>query len=178
MKRPLCLEKLRAGGEGDDIGWSAWMASLTQWTWVWISFRSWWWTGRPGMLQRVRHNWGTELKKVMATIIGQYTPVFMPWESPSLKEKPGRPVYGVAKNQTQLKGPFAHRHKTFFPVAALSQWELAWRWYSCLACGDSGGAKCGGTWTVSIAGVMALSESFLEPLMAGDQKASLASPSP
>ena len=42
------------------------MASLTQWTWVWVDSGSWWWTGRPGMLrfmglQRVRHNWVTEL---------------------------------------------------------------------------------------------------------------------
>ena len=47
-------------------GWDSWMASLTQWTWVWISFRSWWWTGKPGMLQfmglqRVGHDWATEL---------------------------------------------------------------------------------------------------------------------
>ena len=47
-------------------GWDGWMASLTQWTWVWVNYRSWWWTGRPGMLQsiglqRVRHEWATEL---------------------------------------------------------------------------------------------------------------------
>ena len=49
---------------------------------------------------------------------------------------------------------------------------------ACLACGDPGGSKCAGTWTASAAGVMALSESFFEPLAAGDQKASLASLSP
>ena len=53
-------------GEGDDRGWDGWMASLTQWTWVWVSSRTWWWTGRPGMLQfmglqRVRHDWVTGL---------------------------------------------------------------------------------------------------------------------
>ena len=37
-------------GEGDDREWDGWMASLTQWTWVWVSSGSWWWTGRPGML--------------------------------------------------------------------------------------------------------------------------------
>ena len=42
------------------------MASLTQWTWVWVNYGSWWWTGRPGVLrfmglQRVRHDWATEL---------------------------------------------------------------------------------------------------------------------
>ena len=47
-------------------------------------------------------------------------------------------------------------------------------WCSCLAREDPGGANCAGTQTASAAGVMALSE-FLEPLVAGDQKASLAS---
>ena len=49
-----------------EDGWDGWIASLTQWTWVWVSSRSWWWTERPGMLQstglqRVRHDWATEL---------------------------------------------------------------------------------------------------------------------
>ena len=66
LKRPWCLERLKTGGEGDDRGWDGWMASLTQWTWVWVNSRSWWWTGRPGVLQsmesqRVRHDWATEL---------------------------------------------------------------------------------------------------------------------
>ena len=65
-KRPWCWEGLGAGGEGDDRGWDGWMASPTQWTWVWVNSRSWWWTGRPGVLrfmgsQRVGHNWATEL---------------------------------------------------------------------------------------------------------------------
>ena len=51
LKRPWCWESLKAGGEGDDTGWDGWMASLTQWTWVWINSGSWWWTGRPGVLQ-------------------------------------------------------------------------------------------------------------------------------
>ena len=60
------LLRLRAGGEGDDRGWDGWMASLTQWTWVWVDSGSWWWTGRPGVLrfmgsQRVGHDWVTEL---------------------------------------------------------------------------------------------------------------------
>ena len=50
----------------DRRGWDGWMASLTQWTSVWVNSGSWWWTGRPGMLQftgsqRVRHHWATEL---------------------------------------------------------------------------------------------------------------------
>ena len=50
-KRLWCWEGLRAGGEGDDRGWDGWMASLTQWTWVWMNSGSWWWTGRPGVLR-------------------------------------------------------------------------------------------------------------------------------
>ena len=61
-----CWERLKVGGEGDDRGWDGWMASLTQWTWVWVNSGHWWWTGRPGMLQsvgsqRVGHDWVTEL---------------------------------------------------------------------------------------------------------------------
>ena len=36
-KRPSCWKRLKAGGEGDDRGWDGWLASLTQWTWVWAS---------------------------------------------------------------------------------------------------------------------------------------------
>ena len=51
LEKTLILERLKAGGEGDNRGWDGWMASSTQWTWVWPSSRSWWWTGRPGVLQ-------------------------------------------------------------------------------------------------------------------------------
>ena len=66
LKIPWFWEGLKTEGEGDDRGWDGWIASLTWWTWVWASYRSWWWTGKPVMpqsmgLQRVRHNWGTEL---------------------------------------------------------------------------------------------------------------------
>ena len=65
-KRPWCWEGFGAGGEGDDIGWDGWMISLTQWTWVWVNYGSWWWTGWPGVLEsmwlrRVGQDWATEL---------------------------------------------------------------------------------------------------------------------
>ena len=68
LEKTWCWEGLGAGGEGDDRGWDGWMASPTQWTWVWVSSGSWWWTGKPGMLQsmgsqRVRHDWETELNR-------------------------------------------------------------------------------------------------------------------
>ena len=66
LKRPRCWEGLKAGEEGDDRGWNDWMASPTQWIWVWVSSRCWWWTGRPGLLksmgsQSVGHDWATEM---------------------------------------------------------------------------------------------------------------------
>ena len=67
-KRPRCWERLKAGGKGDDRWWDGWMASLTQWTWVWASSGSWCWTGKPVVLQsmgsqRVGHDWETELNE-------------------------------------------------------------------------------------------------------------------
>ena len=65
-KRLWCWEMLKTGGEGDNRGWDGWMVSLTRWTRVWASSGSWWWTGKPGMLQcmrlqRVGHDWMPEL---------------------------------------------------------------------------------------------------------------------
>ena len=68
-KRPWCWERLKAVGEGDDRGLDGRMASLSRWTWVCASSGSWWWTGKPGMVQsigsqRVGHEWATELNIV------------------------------------------------------------------------------------------------------------------
>ena len=73
-KRPWCWERLKAGGKGDDNGWDGWMISLTQWTWVCVNSGSWWWTGKPGVLQsmgsqRVGHDWVTELNLPKNTIL-------------------------------------------------------------------------------------------------------------
>ena len=51
LKRPWCWKRLKAGREGDYKGWDGWMASPTQRTWVWANPRSWWWTGKPSVLQ-------------------------------------------------------------------------------------------------------------------------------
>jgi len=69
-KRPWCWERLKAGGERDDRGWDGWMASPTQWTWVWANSGSWCWTGKPGVLQsmgpqRVGYDWVTELNWIL-----------------------------------------------------------------------------------------------------------------
>ena len=67
LEKTLMLGVIGGRRRMDDRGWDGWMASLTRWTWVWVNSRSWWWTGRPGMLwfmgsQRVGHNWATEVK--------------------------------------------------------------------------------------------------------------------
>ena len=69
VKRPWYWERLKVGGEGNDRGWDGWMASPTRWPWVWVNARSWWWTGKPGLLQsmgsqRVGHDWATELNEL------------------------------------------------------------------------------------------------------------------
>ena len=66
LKRAWCWERLKVRGEGDGWGWDGWMASPTQWTWVWVNSGSWWWTGKPGLLQsmgsqRVGHDWDPEM---------------------------------------------------------------------------------------------------------------------
>ena len=53
FEKTLMLGKIAGGRRGDNRGWDGWMASLTQWTWVWVSSQSWWWTGKPGVLQSV-----------------------------------------------------------------------------------------------------------------------------
>ena len=75
LKRSWCWERLKVGREGDGRGWDGWIASLTQWTWVWVNSGSWWWIGRPGMLQsmgsqRVGHDWATELKCASSGLAG------------------------------------------------------------------------------------------------------------
>ena len=60
--------------EKGTTGWDDWMASPTQWAWVWVNSGSWWWTGRPGMLrfmglQRVGHDWVTELNWTANTYV-------------------------------------------------------------------------------------------------------------
>ena len=61
LEKPWCWERLKAGGEGNDRGWDGWMASPTQWTWVWVNSGIWWWTGRPGVLQSMGSQSQTQL---------------------------------------------------------------------------------------------------------------------
>ena len=64
LEKTLMLRKTE-GGEGDTRGWDDLMASPTRRSWIWASFRRWWRTGKPGMLQslgswRARHDWEIE----------------------------------------------------------------------------------------------------------------------
>ena len=66
FEKTLMLGKIESGRRRWWQRMDDWMALPTQWTWVWVNFGSWWWTGRPGVLQfmgsqRIRHDWVTEL---------------------------------------------------------------------------------------------------------------------
>ena len=66
LEKTLMLGKIEGKRRRGDRGWHGWMASSAKWTWVWVNSRSWWWTGRPGVLQsigsqRVRYDWAIEL---------------------------------------------------------------------------------------------------------------------
>ena len=53
FEKTLILGKIEGRRRRDDRGWDDWMASLIRWTRVWASSGSWWWTGKPGMLQSI-----------------------------------------------------------------------------------------------------------------------------
>ena len=88
-KRPWCWKRLKVG-EGDDRGWDGWMASQTRWIWVWASSGSWWWTGKPGVLQSVGlqgvgQDWATELNKAFESKFSakwghDLQPTWLSWE--------------------------------------------------------------------------------------------------
>ena len=76
-KRHWCWERLRAG-EGDNRWWDVWMASQTLWTWVWASSGSWWWTGKPGVLQSMGSQsqiWLSDWTELNACFSSPYTKI-------------------------------------------------------------------------------------------------------
>ena len=93
LKRPWCWKRLKAGGNKDDKGWDGWMASETQWTWVWVHSGSWWWTGKPGVLQsvgsqRIGHDWATKLN----------------WTEDAWRDFPGGPMAKTLHSQWGVLG--------------------------------------------------------------------------
>ena len=126
-KRFWCWEGLRAGGKGDDRGWDGWMASPTQWMWVWVNSGSWWWTGRPGMLQfmgsqRVGHDWATEgnwteqyhMEKAMAPHSST-----LAWKIPWMEE-PGR-----LQSMESLR--VGHNWATSLSLFTFMHWRRTWQ---------------------------------------------------
>ena len=76
LEKTWCWERLKSG-EGDNRGWDGWMASPTQWTWVWVSSKRWWRTGKPSVLQsmgsqRAGQGWATEKQQVSVFLVGKW----------------------------------------------------------------------------------------------------------
>ena len=111
-KRPWSWERLKAGREGNDREWDGGIASLTEWTWVWASSESWWWTGKPGVLQsmgsqRVRHNWGTKLTYLLNMVSSEcvLSPVLL-FETPWTVAHQAPLSMGFSRHEYQSGLPF------------------------------------------------------------------------
>ena len=75
LEKTLVLGKLEGRGEGNDRGCDGWMASLTQWTWVWVNSGSLWWTGKPGVLQSMglqSWTWLSDWTKLISRLLIWY----------------------------------------------------------------------------------------------------------
>ena len=96
LEKTLLLGGIGAGGEGDDRGWDGWMASPTWCKWVWVNSGSWWWTGRPGVLQfmgfqRVGHNWTAELNWADGyVILLKFVPFPLPFYPGGIQDEPSK----------------------------------------------------------------------------------------
>ena len=122
LEKTLIWERLKAG-EGDDTRWDGWMASLTQWTWVWEGSRHWWRTGQPGVLQsmgsqRVGHDWASKLNWTPCPILSQ-THTFI--QSLSLSELKKLPMASVTKFYTlwSLVHLILQQHSTYQALSLL-----------------------------------------------------------
>ena len=83
LEKTLMLRKIKGRRRRGKRGWDVWMASPAWWTWVWASSGSWWWTGRPSVLQsmvsqRIGHNWVTELNW---TEVGSWDQIAHVWST-------------------------------------------------------------------------------------------------
>ena len=151
LKRPWCWERLKVGGEGDDRRWDVWMVSLTWWTKVWVTSGSWWWTGRPGVLQsmgsqRVGQDWVTELNWTeterlasLKVLICTAWIVVVYWVAKgSRHSKPSTKVHPPAKGVSVLWTVASARHAgAGVPMWFLTWerlWMLSWLWILRLFC--------------------------------------------
>ena len=108
LEKTLVMGKIEGRRKRDDRGWDGWMASPTQWAWVWANSGRWWRTGKPGVLQsmgslRVRHDWVTSLS--LFTFMHwrrkwQPTPVFLPGESQGWGNLVGFHLWGHTESDT------------------------------------------------------------------------------
>ena len=105
-KRPWFWERLKLGGEGDDRRWDGWMASSTQWTWVWVGSRSWRWTEKPGMLKSMGSQSRTWLSWTSSVGVLSSYPCFLYLASCGLLENLGLEI--TLKNDAS-KG-LGHEH--------------------------------------------------------------------
>ena len=154
MKRLWCWERLRAGGEGDDRGWEGWMASLTQWTWVWVDSGSWWRTGKPGVLKSLRlqrgHNLARERQKFLTYVFKSISfsndteKAMAPhcstlaWKIPWVEEPGGLQSMGLLR--------VGHDWATSLSLFTFMHWRRKWQstpvflpqesqeWWSLMAC--------------------------------------------
>ena len=120
-----CWERLKAG-EGGDKGWDGWMASPTQWTWVWADSGRWWRSGRPGVLQlmglqRVRHgDWTTGQERAWQ--------ICLKWQYEKERGREGRGGSGELLLQALLvvPGPWSQEPSHKAP-SSQSRWERLYR---------------------------------------------------
>ena len=89
LKRPWCWEGLRAGREVGGRGWDGRMSSPTRWTWVWVNFGSWWWTGRPGVLQFMWSQSQTRLSDWTDLLIDWLTDTYIYTDTLYIYDLPG-----------------------------------------------------------------------------------------
>ena len=95
FKRPWCWERLKERGEGDNRGWDGWMASLTQWTFVWVSSGIWWWTGKPGELQSL----GSKELDMTEQLNWTDSPAIVHTQGNILEKKKKQTVYCIWSNR-------------------------------------------------------------------------------
>ena len=124
LEKTLMVGKIEGRRRRSDRGWDGWMASLTLWTWVWASSGSWWWTGKPGVLQsmgsqRVRHDWVPEMNW---TLIGRKKGLNKwgkKWRKESTKDK-----WGKKEKNKRNKGMRKGEKVTWLLVTLVS--ETSW----------------------------------------------------
>ena len=85
--------------EDEMVGWYHWL----QWAWVWVNSGSWWWTGRPGMLQslglqRVRHDWGTEMDWTETSMVVQWLRICLPTQGTQVRSLVGELRFHIQRS--------------------------------------------------------------------------------